>query len=262
MNKNNYLTREEQTLFSTMKKTDIIDNSFIKDLFPQYSSQKINKICHGLMKKGYLHPIKRGVYLINDRASEKPMIKDPYQIASYLNKGYIGFSSALRLYDLTTYEPFTIFLVHPRKSRTKTIGNYVFKTVCMGRRATGATFYKNVYVSNREKTFFDCFFKPEYAGGYQEIINAFSNKFDFDWDLFLDYFLRFASNALFQRSGYILELLQDQDLISPPDYVLKTFKDHIGNTTRLLPSKSSKGTYIKQWKLLDNIGRKTLCSEG
>lgn len=261
MDKKNYLTREEQILFSPIKNTDVIDNAFIKELFPTYSSQKINKICHNLIKKGYFYQIKRGTYLINDTPSQHPMIKNPFTIALHINNGYIGFSSALRVYNLTTYEPFTIFIVHPTKSQSVEIGNYLFKTVSMGKRATGATFYKNMYISNMEKTIFDCFYKPQYAGGYREIINALSNKPKINWYKLLNYFKRFASPALFQRSGYILALLTDEKIIQVPDFVINTLKKKKKNTTRLLPSKKSKGTYVKEWKLLDNIGKKTLLSK-
>ena len=132
----------------------------------------------------------------------------------------------------------------------------------MGEKATGTTHYKDVYISTIEKTFFDCFYKPQYAGGYQEIIKALSNTPKIHWDQFLTYFERFASNALFQRSGYILDLLIEQNMIHPPNYVLKTFKNHIGNTTRLLPSKGSKGRYVKEWKLVDNLGGNTFFLEG
>ena len=98
MNENNYLTKNEQIIFSTIKKTDAIDNSFIKELFPMYPSEKINKICHNLLSKGYLYQIKKGVYIVNETPSKKPIITNPFKIASYLYKGYIGFSSALRVY--------------------------------------------------------------------------------------------------------------------------------------------------------------------
>lgn len=131
----------------------------------------------------------------------------------------------------------------------------------MGEKATGATYYKNLYVSNIEKTFFDCLYKPQYAGGYREIIKAFSNQPKIQWNQLLQYFERFASDSLFQRSGYILELLIEKNIIKPPSSFIKKFKTHIGNNTKLLPSKKSKGRYIKQWKLIDNIGKETLLSE-
>lgn len=261
MDKKNYLTGEEQNIFSTIKKTDILDNEFIKEIFPNYPSQKINKICHKLIRKGYLYPIKRGAYIVNETPSEKPIINNPFKIAAHINKGYIGFSSALRLYNLISYEPFTIFIVTPKKSQELKIGNYIFKTVSMGKKATGTTYYENIYTSTIEKTFFDCFYKPQYAGGYREIIKALSLTKTIKWDELLNYFERFASDALFQRSGYILELLIQKKQINPPKYFIKKFKSHIRNTTKLIPTKKTRGKYIRQWKLVDNIGKTTLLSE-
>ena len=261
MQKKNYLSKEEQIIFTIINKTDVVDNTQIKEIFPNYSSQKINKLCHNLISKGYFHPVKRGVYIVNDVPSKKPVISNPFKLASYINKGYIGFSSALRLYDLISYEPFTIFIVTQNKSNELTVGNYLFKTVSIGKKATGATFYKNVYISTIEKTVFDCFYKPQYAGGYREFVKALTNIKKINWYQVLIYFNKFASDALFQRTGYILELLQEEDNIHLPKHILKEYKKHIGNTTKLVPDGTPKGKYIKQWKLVDNLGKKTILSE-
>ena len=258
MEKKNYLSKEEQSIFTVINKTDIIDNLQIKEIFPKYTHQKINKLCHNLISKGYLYPVKRGIYIVNEVPSEKPIISNPFKLASYINKGYIGFSSALRLYDLISYEPFTIFIVTQNKSSKVTVGNYLFKTVSMGKRATGPTFFRNVYVSNLEKTVFDCFYKPQYAGGYREFVIALTNMKNINWDQVLIYFKKFASNSLFQRTGYILELIQEEYDIRLPKHILKEFKRHVGNTTKLVPSGASKGKYIKQWKLVDNLCKKTI----
>ena len=260
MLKNNYLSKEEQSLYSILNKTDIIDHMQIKEIFPTYSSQKINKICHHLITKGYLYPVKRGIYIVNTTPSEKPVITNPFKIASYLNKGYIGFSSALRLYDLISYEPFTIFIVTQDKSNELSLGNYLFKTVSIGRKATGATFYKNLYVSTIEKTIFDCFYKPQYAGGYKEFVNTLTNIKSINWDKTIYYFNQFASDSLFQRTGYILELLQREHYLTIPNKVINTCKKHIKNNTKLIPKGSSSGIYMKDWKLMDNLGEKTILS--
>ena len=254
--KNIYLSKEEQIIFTTIHKTDIINHEQIKDLFPFYSPVKINKICHNLLSKGYLHPVKRGIYLINEKPSDKPLIKNPYTIASYLNKGYIGFSSALHLYGLIDYEPFTIFMVSNHSSSELTIGDYLFKTVAFGAKATGSTFYKDVYVSTIEKTIFDCFYKPQFAGGYQELSKSLSQITSIDWDQVRIYFNRFASNALFQRTGYILEALNNNNTMRIPNDILDEFKSHVKSTTKLIPTAPSKGTYSNQWKVLDNLGNK------
>ncbi|MBU1940767.1 MAG: hypothetical protein KKC68_03240, partial [Candidatus Thermoplasmatota archaeon] len=122
------------------------------------------------------------------------------------------------------------------------------------------TYFKNVYISTIEKTVFDCFYKPQYAGGYRELVKALTNIQKINWDHVVHYFNKFASNSLFQRTGYILELLQEKENIRPPKHLLKEFKKHIGNTTKLIPNGASKGKYIKQWKLVDNLGMNTIFS--
>jgi len=258
MQKKNYLSRDEQTLYATLQRVDVITHDHIKELFPEYSFQKINKLCHNLLVKGYLYPLKRGLYLINEIPSDHPIVKNPFHIASSLHKGYLGFSSALRLYDLIDYESFTIFTITRKKSSETTIGNYLFKTVSMGQKATGATFYKNTYVSTIEKTLFDCFYKPQYAGGYQEIIKALEQMKKIDWTQVLQYFTTFGSDALCQRTGYILDCMHDNHSVHVPKIVLDTFKKRIRNTTKLLPSGSPHGRYVKEWKLLDNQGQHIL----
>jgi len=118
--KNYYLSRAEQELMRILKSAEIVSIQEVEDLFPQLSKGMIKKILSSLVRKGYLYRLKRGLYLVNEEPG-KPLIKNPYQIALMLFPGYIVFSSALRLYGLIEYEPFTIFVVTPRKSCEKEI---------------------------------------------------------------------------------------------------------------------------------------------
>ena len=264
VSKNTYLSRQEQQIVNRVASVDIIRTDEIDDLFPDLKTYQINKVCHSLYSKGYLHRLKKGVYLVQTKPSDIPVIKNPYKIASALFKGYIGFSSALRIYDLMDYEPFTIFTVSANRSMEKQIGAYTFKSVAMGKKATGMTYYNNIYVSTIEKTFFDCFYKPQYAGGYSTITKALYDMggvdvdIDMDWDEFTGYF-GLASSSLCQRTGYVLELLiKETDLI--PEEVLHYFRKRIKNKTKLLPSGRSAGRYVKEWMLLDNLGEESILS--
>jgi hypothetical protein len=111
VDKNIYLSNREQVIFNMVSSVDIAYTDEIRDLFPDLNPHQINKICHSLFSKGYLHRLKKGVYLIQKKPSDQPVIENPYKIALALFKGYIGFSSALRIYDLIDYEPFTIFVL-------------------------------------------------------------------------------------------------------------------------------------------------------
>ncbi len=154
----------------------------------------------------------------------------------------MGFSSALRIYDLLEYEPFTIFVVTDKRSAERMIGEYTLRWVAMGDKAEGATYYQGLYVSTLAKTFFDCFYKPQYGGGYSTITKALYEA-ELDWKEFLSYFKK-TSSSLCQRTGYVLELL-NKNTEKIPQNVIEYFSRRIRNNTRLLPCGKGKGEYIK-----------------
>lgn len=259
MNKKIYMSPREQMIFELISTLDMAYNEEINEVFPCLKPHQINKICSNLSSKGYLHRLKKGIYLVHERPSAFPVIKNPYKIALALFKGYIGFSSALRVYNLLDYAPFTIFVVTANKSRERQIGEYTFKAVAMGKRAFGLTHYNGLYISTISKTFFDCFYKPQYCGGYSVITKAI-NDVDLDWNEFTRYF-KFASDSLCQRTGYVLELmgLETGKLKEIKD-ILGILRERVRNNTKLVPSGKGGGKYIKEWKVLDNIGKENILS--
>lgn len=257
MSENSYLTRLEQKIFAAISFTDIVTIEEIKDMLPDLKTYQINKTCSSLSSKGYLYRLKRGTYLFQEKPADIPSIKDPYRIALTLFKGYIGFSSALRVYDLLDHEPFTIFVATQTRSASKSIGEYLFKAVAMGTIARGMTFYRGIYVSTLAKTFFDCFYKPQYAGGYPTITKAlFESKLD--WKEFMGYFDT-ASSSLCQRTGYVLDML-GKETGKVPGFVLTYLRKRIKNNTKLLPSGKSAGRYSREWMVLDNLGKENMLS--
>ncbi|MCD6484251.1 MAG: hypothetical protein J7L47_03970 [Candidatus Odinarchaeota archaeon] len=258
MSKIIYLSKMEQFVLKFISGLDIITIEDLHELFPELSNIQINKICSQLASKGYLYRLKKGIYIINEEPSSVPIIKDPYRICQILFGGYIGFSSALRIYDLLPYEPFTIFTITKNKSREYTIGEYIFKAIAMGDKAIGMTHYRGIYVSTLEKTFFDCLYKPQYCGGYSTITQALYES-KINWDNFITYF-DFASPSLCQRSGYVLEILKRETDLNIPERILQYLKSRIKNKTKLIPTGKSVGKYVKDWLLLDNLGKENILS--
>lgn len=258
MYKNIYTTPVEQKIMSAISSREVVTAGEIRDLLPDLGRETIDWWCHQLSKKGYLFRLKKGTYLVADKPSGSPVIKDPFAIARVLFSGYIGFSSALRIYGLLDYEPFTVFVVTKNRSKEVNIGEYVFKSVAMGDKATGMTFYKDTYVSTLAKTFFDCFYKPQYAGGYAEITKALYAAKDMDWQEFVKYFYG-ASDALCQRTGYVLDTY-NREAGTVPGWVLDYFRERKKNKTRLLPSGKGRGTYDREWLVMDNLGKENIMS--
>ena len=262
MEKNIYLTGSEQEIFNLIKKAsgNVVTLKDIKRLFPDISRGKINKVCSSLSKKGHLYRIKRGVYIIQQEPSQKPLVSNPYEIALQIYPGYLAFSSALRIYDLIEYEPFTIFIGTAGKSRKIKLGEYTFRYLSMGNKAIDIKFYKNVYVSSKTKTFYDCFYKPQYSGGYSGIVKALYLNEGCNWDELRDYFEKFASDALCQRSGYVLEIIKNAGIIEVPGFIISYLKSRIKTNSRLIPLNKSAGKYILEWKILDNLGGENIIS--
>jgi len=256
MMKNYYLSRTEQELVSILRSTDIVTIREIEELFPGLSKDMIKKVLSSLVKKGYLYRLKRGIYLVNDEPGG-PLLKNPYHIALVLFPGYIAFSSALRLYGLIEYEPFTVFVATPRKSGEKEIGEYKIKAVALGEKATGVTIKSGIYTSTLTKTFFDCFYKPSYCGGYSEVTKALYEAEKIDWDEFLSYFKRFASNSLCQRTGYILELVKGIG-VDVPENIVEYLRSRVKTWTKLVPTLPSQGKGVREWKLIDNLGKEKI----
>jgi len=256
MMKNYYLSRTEQEIIRSLKSADIVAVEEIRELFPGLSGNMVKKVLSSLVRKGYLYRLKRGLYLVKEEPG-KPLIKNPYKMALALFPGYIAFSSALRLYSLIEYEPFTMFVATPRKSGEKEIGGYTIKAVALGEKAVGMIIRNGVYTSTLAKTFFDCFYKPGYCGGYSEITKALYEAERIDWDEFLSYFKRFASNSLCQRTGYVLELARNLD-IEVPEEVIEYMRSRVKAWTKLVPTLPSRGISVREWKLIDNLGKEKI----
>lgn len=256
MAKNYYLTKTEQEVISVIKGADIVTVQEIKGLFPELSDDMIKKVLSSLARKGYLYRLKRGIYLVNEEPG-RPLIKNPYRIALALFPGYIAFSSALRLYGLIEYEPFTIFVATPEKSGKREIGEYTIKAIALGEKAIGMALKDGVYTSTLAKTFFDCFYKPAYCGGYSEITKALYEAEKIDWEEFLSYFKSFASDSLCQRTGYILELVKSLG-VNVPEEVIEYFRGRVRAWSKLVPTLPSRGEGVREWKLIDNLGKERI----
>lgn len=248
MKKNVYLSPKEQQIFPVIKERDVISNEDIKQLFPHM--QAVNKVIHSLLQKGYLYQLKKGYYLVCE--DREPAIQRPMVVANALFDGYIAFSSALQIYNLLDYEPFTIFSATMEESKTLSVGNYEFRAIAIGDKMIGHTFYNDVYVSSLEKTFFDCFYKPRICS-YADTTKALFQT-TVKWEKLVSYFKTFGTSALCQRTGYVLETLEEETGYSVPDSVINYFASRVKNTTRLLPSGSRSSTYSRKWKVQDNVG--------
>lgn len=230
--------------FETIKSWDVCS----------YGTLKV--VVHSLVKKGYLQRIKKGVYIAK-KPNEEPL-QDAMLMGQSLYDGYLAFSTALYIHKLSEDMPFTIFVATKYSSYERKLGNYSVKAVALGTRLIGATKADKYNVSSIPKTLYDCFHMPQYAGGFPNVLRAvyYATPSTEQWKEFLYYADKFESHAFFQRVGYMLNLLKKINF-AVPDFVISHMKSKVKYKTVL---GKGKGTYIKEWMIMDCIKKQNLLS--
>ncbi|MFH1055931.1 MAG: hypothetical protein V1744_07570 [Candidatus Altiarchaeota archaeon] len=253
MYKKNYMTWSEQEIWEHIKDKEIIDHELVKQIFPEMTENKTNKLLHNLYAKRYLSRARKDLYY-------NPQKLGAYnKLAFRINEGYLGLNSALRYHNLIEYEDFTIFVMTRdyRKNVTLNGTQYDIKFIPLNNLFSGFERKDDIYVSSVEKTIFDCFLKPGYVG-FDNITKAVYDA-TMDWDKFIGFFKLSDNSALCQRTGYVLELMEGVTSINIPARVLEHLSERVKTRVKLTPS-GGKTTFNRRWMMQDNIGEKNILS--
>ncbi|MBI2151252.1 hypothetical protein HYU21_00820 [Candidatus Woesearchaeota archaeon] len=249
----NYLSRGEQRLWEYIKDKEIIDSEIVQQIFPEFKANKINKLLYHLAKKKYLNRARKDLYYNQEQ------LKSYHKLASRIRNGYIGLSSALRYYNLITYEDFTIFVITDKfRKRMDLKGtNYSIEFIPLPDSFTGFEKKDEIYVSSIEKTLFDCLLKPRLIG-MTNISQAFYNA-KIDWPKFISFFKLTPNSSLYQRTGYLLDLMKKKTKLKVPKFVFEFLLKNIKYPVKLIPNKAP-SKFNKKWLVEDNLGEDKILS--
>ena len=116
--------------------------------------------------------------------------------------------------------------------------------------------FHKVPCSDLEKTFIDCLFKPEYAGGIVEVGKAlYKAKTKIDYSRLLEYCRQFESQAVIKRLGFLMELLGIDNPVVEELQNLKTNSYVVLDTE--LPKE---GKRTSRWNIQQNLDSETIQS--
>lgn len=249
---NKYLTPLEQGVMGYLSPDSVLTFAMLKELNSQKritSAQNLRQLLSSLERKGKLLRIKRGLYYV---------VKDGYDeflIGQHMFNGYLSFSTALWLYGWKTEEPHVCYVAVRKGGGERRIGRMIYRAVSLGDLAIGDCYIKRYRVSTRAKTFFDCFCKPKYTGGYGQILYSLSRAdLGGDWEEFIQFLKIYGSSAVKQRVGYTLSMARDRG-IKISSGVIKAVERVISKpvVTVLDPSLPRGGKFDKSWKIYDNV---------
>ena len=192
---------------------------------------------------------------------------DWHLIAEHLVKGadhYIGYYSALQIHNLITQPSLKEQIVVAKQVRPSTIKikNVDFQFIYhngkhfFGAKKIWIDSFNKVLCSDLEKTFIDCLFKPDYAGGIVEVARAiYTSKDKIKFNKLLEYAEKFTSQAVIKRLGFLLETLEIETDIIPKLNQLKTVSYVLLDTE--LPKS---GKMISRWSIQQNLETETIKS--
>lgn len=202
------------------------------------SRRYASKVLHGLTKKNAFEKVRAGLYvrLPASIVINKGLYReDPVLIAAALREKYfLSYYTALRFHGLSQRITTVSYVSNlERSEKIKYHENTIQLVKLIPRRFFGVirSSYsgKEVFVSDLERTLLDTICRPEYSGGWPEVIQCLRNAKDIDWEKLLEHLFTFSAKSLFQKSGYVFEALRDE--VKTPKRFLNRLRKEVSSNT-------------------------------
>lgn len=235
---------------------------------PDSKKGTVMELLSDMTRRGLLMRLKDGLfYIIPYEQDAESFIPDRHSIVEYLvgdADHYIGYYSALEIHNLITQPSLKEQIVVSKQIRPSEIKikNVPFQFIYhnekhfFGKQKIWIDNFNKVSCSDLEKTFIDCLFKPEYAGGVVEIAKAiYVSRDKIKFDKLLDYAIKFDSQAVIKRLGFLLETLGIEDEIIDELQKIKTASYVVLDTE--LPKT---GKRHNRWSIQQNLETETIKS--
>jgi len=207
-----------------------------------------------------LIPAERGEYAFPDT--------NPLFIGSVLVEPYyFSYATAAFFYGLSTQAAATVYIATTtRREGLLVVRDKEYRVVVLPtHKFFGASevdaYGSRVEMAEPEKALLDCLDRPQYAGDIPEVAAMlWRGKGRLDWSRLADHALRFRSQSLLQRLGYLAELLG----LPMNEETRKRLLDGTGKSTCYLgqPSRWGRGgQYDATWRVVDNVPRQELLGD-
>jgi predicted transcriptional regulator of viral defense system len=229
------------------------------------------QVLHRLARDRWLASIKPGKYeLIPAERGEHAFVDtNPLFIGSALVKPYyFSFATAAFFHGLSTQAALTVYLATTQdKPRRMLVRGKEYRLVIQPDHKFFGwveidAYGSQVNMAEPEKTILDCLDRPGYAGDIPEVAGMLvRGKADLDWQKMVNYAVRFKTQVLLQRLGYLWDTLnlpvnEDARNVLLAEVIGST-KCYLGQPRRW----KTGGNYHSIWRVVGNIPPKELLVE-
>jgi predicted transcriptional regulator of viral defense system len=265
------------------KKITVLSGRLLSDLNAKsiswFTSDEAYKILSGMsvdavrqqlsrmVEEGLLMRIKEGIYYIIPYEQDSDLFMPDWHLLAKPLAGsdyYIGYYSALQIHNLITQPSLKEQIVVGRqiKPALMKLKGVTFQFIYhnpkhfFGYKKMWIDSFNKVLCSDLEKTIIDCLYKPDYAGGIIEIAKTiYLSKDKLNYKQLLDYIVRFDSQAVVKRLGYLLELL------NIPAPIIDDLQNMRTDSITVLDTEVPKqGKITSRWRIQQNVAIETIKS--
>jgi predicted transcriptional regulator of viral defense system len=265
---NKFISKKSNEILTYFNEQDIkcFDYEQAKKALPKSKDSALRELLRDMTRRGLLMRVKRGLYyVIPYEQDPENFMPDWHLLAGHLVNGvnyYIGYYSALQIHNLITQPSLKeqIVVAEQLKPSTLKVKNTNFQFIYhneqhfFGAKKIWIDNFNKVICSDLEKTIVDCLFKPDYAGGIVEIARAIHiAREKIKYDILLDYVIKFNSQAVIKRLGFLLEILEIKTPIINDLQKIRT------NSVVILDTELPKlGKIVTKWSIQQNIEIETI----
>ena len=256
-----HLEWEKQPVVTIQEAMAILDCSY----------DHARQLLHRLTRRRWLAPLTPGKYELipAERGEHAFPDTNPLFIGSALVEPYyFSFATAAFYHGLSTQASATVYIATSvrRGRRLYQVRGKEYRLVLQPpHKFFGAVeidaYGSRVSMATPEKTIVDALDRPEYAGDIPEIAGMLQHGSSrLNWETLAGYALQFKSQALIQRLGYLVDLLQ----LPVPSQARDRLLAGIRKSTCYLGRPGQWGTggeYTPTWQIVDNVPRQELRAE-
>jgi len=235
---------------------NIISINDIQDIL-KVSRKKAYNILYKMNKKGLIKRSKNGIYIFDPHSFGLDLenyLEDPFFILkNQVEPYFVSHYSALMLHGLAQQWTNRYFITTFK--RIKPVHNefYSIKPVIVLRENFFGfieTKYGNelIKVSDLERTVLDIMNKPEYAGGFGEVITCLLDIEKLNFNIIDEYLKKLNKKILYHRIGYLFDSPVFKANFDIPNDFLEEIKRHIHSIT-YFDRLTKTGDFNNTWKV-------------
>lgn len=178
-------------------------------------------------------------------------VANRFQIAGSINQSaYISHHTAMEYYGISDQIYYDVYVSSKQRFSDFEFDGYFYHFIHsrLEEGVISPEFSGKIKITDRERTLLDCIKDMDKYSGIEETIENIRGFRQLDEGKLLHYLEKFSNRFLYQKTGFILSLFQEDLELS--DEFFDACHEHIGKSKRYLTNNQPKGEFDSQWNLI------------